>query len=288
MPDGRPAGMLLAPAGAGIETAPGACPRPCRCGGCPARPGGDQPAAAGPRRRARCRRRRRGSRGRRGRPSARSGPRPAAVGRRAPGGSHRTRRSRGRSWPRSRRRGRWCRKPGRSWWRPPYRGGPARGRFGLTDRDLIRGDAIVRGSRPPHDARTGDDPVTVGLHSPELGADSGDPDMDWPGPVRHEGEQRAAGPVTVRRAPARAVPPRVSERRRPWARSDLVGRLAVDGEVQAHLLLVRRDPDAEDDVHHLDDDQRRDHRVDDGGADGDDLDRRPGPGCRRSGRGRAR
>ena len=65
--------------------------------------------------------------------------------------------------------------------------------------------------------------------------------------------------------------------------SDLVGDLAVDGEVEAHLLGLRLDAEPEDQVDDLDDDERGDDRVGDRGADRDELDDDLAAGCRRSG-----
>ena len=58
-----------------------------------------------------------------------------------------------------------------------------------------------------------------------------------------------------------------------WRNADsdglgLVGDLAVDGEIEADLLLVALDPDAEDEAGDLDDDERGDDRI------GDRRDRR--------------
>ena len=46
----------------------------------------------------------------------------------------------------------------------------------------------------------------------------------------------------------------------------------MDGEVEAQLLVCGRDPEPEDEVDDLDDDERRDGRVGDRRADGHELD----------------
>lgn len=52
--------------------------------------------------------------------------------------------------------------------------------------------------------------------------------------------------------------------RSPRALSGLVCDLAVDREIKAHLLLVGRDPEAEQKIHELDDDEGGTHRIRDG------------------------
>ena len=66
------------------------------------------------------------------------------------------------------------------------------------------------------------------------------------------------------------------------ARLGLVGDLAVDREVEAQLLVLRLDPQAEDEVDDLDDHERRDAGEGDGRADGDELDADLARGCPRS------
>jgi hypothetical protein len=49
--------------------------------------------------------------------------------------------------------------------------------------------------------------------------------------------------------------------------SGLIGGFAVDGEIETHLLGLGLDPDPEQEVDDLDDDDRADGREEDGGRD---------------------
>src|SRR4051812_27583779 len=91
-----------------------------------------------------------------------------------------------------------------------------------------------------------------------------------PGPWRGDARGRAvrSGHGTSRTPVGDRAP---GTRRTDGEWSGLVGHLAVDGEVEAGLLVLLRDADPEDQVDDLDDDERRDHRVGDRGADGDQL-----------------
>src|SRR4051812_44205933 len=77
-------------------------------------------------------------------------------------------------------------------------------------------------------------------------------------------------PPHAERAPAYAGARSVGARS--MSGSGLVGDLAGDRHVEAHLLLVLLHADAEDDVHDLDDDERGHDRVRDHRGHGDELD----------------